>query len=103
MVYECSQQGAPTPDCTSAMLMTAYGQHGRSIGSKNMNKLGAVAIAVGCWVCTVADAAVDVPPSTMLARSLYSYQSYGGGDVVFQLTQTPLPPSECYGVLASSE
>ena len=51
-----------------------------------MNRLGAVAVAVGCWFYTVADAAVDVPPSTVLARSVFSYQTYGGGDGVFHLT-----------------
>lgn len=62
-----------------------------------MNKLRAIAIAAGSLFYTLADAAVDVPPSTVLAGSVFSYQTYGGGDVVFQLTQTPLPPSECYG------
>lgn len=62
-----------------------------------MNRLGVITVAVASWLYNVADAAVDVPPSTVLARSVFSYQTYGGGDVVFQLTQTPLPASECYG------
>jgi hypothetical protein len=63
-----------------------------------MLRLRAIAVAFGSvLLCSVSDAVVSVGPSTVLGQSTNSYQTYGNGDVVFQLTQNSLSQSGCYG------
>jgi len=62
-----------------------------------IHKLAAVVVFIGSYCfCTVAQAAdVSAGPSTVLSQSMFSYSSYGNGDVVFQLTNNPV--SQCFG------
>jgi hypothetical protein len=62
-----------------------------------VSRFGAVALVIpGCYFGTTADASpVNAGPSTVVSQSMFSYATYGNGDVVFQLTQNPL--SQCYG------
>lgn len=81
------------------MNATPIYRRNRSMGGTSIRRsLGAIAAAIASIsISALAEAVVQVGPSAVLAQSTFSYQTYGNGDVVFQLVNTPLPPSECYG------
>ena len=59
--------------------------------------LHATVMVVGAWLtgAPAEGAQVNAGPSTILSHSMFSYATFGNGDVIFQLTQNPLP--QCYG------
>jgi len=61
------------------------------------HKLAAVVIFIGSYcLCAVAQAAdVSAGPSTVMSQSMFSYSTFGGGDVAFRLTNNPV--SQCFG------